>query len=185
MFLPATEKKFFDEFWVFANKGNYYDEQVKALTYQILFGEFYGKETKYNCVVTCNKCSMYNKDRCVGMVSDNRYGDNYKSESNTQVAAADFYYWEQTNPRLLRYMSDLCLRLGTYRVKKFQEHIYNKAQESILLHNKLNPKHKKEELKEQSVTYFSSQDVMQLDVWFKFKNETIEGSYLCSLLSDF
>lgn len=185
MFLPASDKKFFDEFWLYANKGNYYDEQVKVIAYQILFGEYFQTDGKINCDSVCRRCQMYNKDRCTGMKTKERYSDEEKADANVQVAAADFYYWERLNSRIIKYSTDLCLRLGTYRVKKFQEHIYNKALASISLHNKLNPKHKKDELKEQPTTYFSSKDIMELDVWFKFKNDTVEGSYLCSLLSDF
>jgi hypothetical protein len=182
-FLTAQDKVYFEEFWTWASKGKYVSDETKHLAHQILFDQYLGDNSEYNCRTDCSSCPMYSKTRCAGMRGYSSYRRG-KAEDNEQKSAGDYNYYKSKNERIIRNMNELCLVLGTYRVKKFQEHIYNKGMISANLHNKLNPKHKVEELKDQDPVYFSSSDLMAMDTWLLFKNEKYQGDFLCSLLSD-
>ena len=185
-FLPASDKKYFEEFYSEKAKSRYISDDVKPLVFRILFGTFLTDHSYKECFQSCNGCQFYNKERCAGMKSRDRWGDGRsQADGNTQYAASDYNYYYHMIQRIERVRNELYLILGNYRVDSFIEWIYFKAYDSVQLHNKLNPKHKKEELKLKDIKYWSSKDIMDTDSWLKFKNVKSDGELLCSLLSDF
>ncbi|MDD3412529.1 MAG: hypothetical protein PHY47_00860 [Lachnospiraceae bacterium] len=190
-FLPLSDQKYFEDFFQSRIKDSFLSNErlnnLRTLSHRILFETFRTTGSNTECRRTCHGCDMYTKERCNGMESIDRWGDkrNTQPNSNTQYAASELNYYNDMTDRINRSLNELYLILGKYRVDSYIEHIYQRASDSVLLHNKLNPKHKKPELKTQDLKYWSSHDIAETDSWLKFKNKKTGGELLCSLLSDF
>lgn len=190
--LTSDKKAKFNDFISWRKEGNrFMSRRIINLAHLVLFGSFHKEnhETRDVCGTydECKNCDMFKHSRCHEYVkkSYSAYPSTMRDIMKTDYARADYRFYQRAKLVIEHNMTELCLAVGTYRIELFLEEAYEKAVESVALHNKINPNDKFNILESKPPKYHSAEYIQENDIWLMFEETQAQGDILCSLLSDF